>query len=293
MAINSFIPTIWSARLLQNLDATLVYAQPAIVNRDYEGDIREMGDTVRINTLGPVTIGAYTKNANMAAVQELTDATQLLTISQADYFNFQIDDIDRRQQQPKVMDEAMRRAAWGLADTTDRWLAGQMWGAVPAASTQGAEGAGVAIGYGGGAEVEPYIALINAGTDLDEHNVPRAGRWAIVPPWFHGYLLMDQRFVGSGSEAADARGINGFVGRMAGFDVYVSNNVPFVAGPAEYKVLLGTSYATAYAEQISSVEAYRPELRFADAVKGLHLYGARVVYPDALALIIANIGTPA
>jgi hypothetical protein len=104
---------------------------------------------------------------------------------------------------------------------------------------------------------------------------------------------MDQRFVGSGSEAADARGINGFVGRMAGFDVYVSNNVPFVAGPAEYKVLLGTSYATAYAEQISSVEAYRPELRFADAVKGLHLYGARVVYPDALALIIANIGTPA
>jgi len=292
MAINNFIPTIWSARLLSNLNAALVYAQPAVVNRDYEGDIREAGDTVRINTLGPVTIGAYTKNANMAAVQELTDATQLLTISQADYFNFQIDDIDRRQQQPKVMDQAMRNAALALADTADQWLAGIMWAGVPAANTQGAVGAGLACGYGGG-ETNPYIALLNASIDLDEANVPRAGRWAIVPPWFHGYLLMDARFVGSGSETADSRGVNGLVGRAAGFDIYMSNNVPFAAGPQEYKILLGTNYATSYAEQINSVEAYRPELRFADAVKGLHLYGARVVYPSALALIIANIGTAA
>lgn len=292
MAINSFIPTIWSARLLQNLNTALVYAQQNVVNRDYEGEIRTVGDTVRISTLGPVTVGSYTKNANMAAVQELTDATQLLSITQGDYFNFQIDDIDRRQQQPKVMDQAMRNAAFALADTADQWLAALMWAGVPAANTQGAVGAGLVCGYGAG-ETDPYIALLNAGIDLDEANVPRAGRWAIVPPWFHGYLLMDQRFVGSGAEAADARGINGFVGRAAGFDIYMSNNVPFVGGPAEFKIVLGINYATAYAEQINSVEAYRPELRFADAVKGLHLYGARVVYPNALALIIANIGTAA
>lgn len=292
MAINNFIPTVWSARLLNNLNDALVYAQPSVVNRDYEGEIAQMGDTVRINTLGPVTIGAYTKNANMAVVQELTDASQLLTITQGDYFNFQIDDVDRRQQQPKVMNQAMRNAANALADTADQWLAALMWAGVPAASTQGAVGAGLACGYGVG-ETNPYVALLNASIDLDEANVPRAGRWAIVPPWFHGYLLMDARFVGSGAEAADSRGINGLVGRAAGFEIYMTNNVPFVAGPQEYKVLLGTNYATSFAEQINSVEAYRPELRFADAVKGLHLYGARVVYPAALALIIANIGTAA
>lgn len=292
MAINAFIPTIWSARLLNNLTNQLVYAQPAVVNRDYEGDIAQMGDTVRVNSLGPVTIGAYTKNTNMAAVQELTDASQVLTISQGDYFNFQIDDVDRRQQQPKVMDKAMANAALALGQTADAWLAGIMWAGVPAANTQGAVGAGLACGYGVG-ETDPYIALLNAGTDLDEVNVPRDGRFAIVPPWFHGYLLMDARFVGPGAESATSRAVNGFVGRAAGFDLYMSNNVPFVAGPVEYKILLGTNYATSFANQINSVEAYRPELRFADAVKGLHLYGARVVYPSALALIIADIGTAA
>jgi len=290
MAINNFIPTIWAARVLENLQNAHVYAQPAVCNRDYEGDIREAGDTVRINTLGPVTVRPYIKNANMAAVQELTDASQILTISQANYFNFQIDDVDKAQTKPKVMDLAMRNAAWALAETADAWIAAMMWAAVPAASTQGAVGAGLNVGFGVG-ETAPYTALLNAAIDLDENNVPRMGRWAIVPPWFHGYLLMDDRFVGTGAAEADGRAVNGFVGRAAGFDIFMSNNVPFAAGPVEFKVLCGTNYATAYAEQINSVEAYRPELRFADAVKGLHLFGARVVYPEALALIIADMGT--
>jgi len=290
MAINNFIPTIWAARVLENLQNAHVYAQPAVCNRDYEGDIREAGDTVRINTLGPVTVRPYIKNANMAAVQELTDASQILTISQANYFNFQIDDVDKAQTKPKVMDLAMRNAAWALAETADAWIAAMMWAAVPAGSTQGAVGAGLNVGFGVG-ETAPYTALLNAAIDLDENNVPRMGRWAIVPPWFHGYLLMDDRFVGTGAAEADGRAVNGFVGRAAGFDIFMSNNVPFVAGPLEFKVLCGTNYATAYAEQINSVEAYRPELRFADAVKGLHLFGARVVYPEALALIIADMGT--
>lgn len=290
MAINSFLPTIWSARLLQNLETSLVYAQPGVVNRDYEGDIREAGDTVRISTLGPVTVAPYIKNANMAAAQELADASQILTIDQANYFNFQIDDVDKAQTKPKLMDKAMRNAAWALSDTADAYLAALMWAAVPAASTQGAVGAGLNVGFGVG-ETAPYTALLNAAIDLDENNVPRMGRWAIVPPWFHGYLLMDDRFVGTGAAEADGRAVNGFVGRAAGFDIFMSNNVPFAAGPVEFKVLCGTNYATAYAEQINSVEAYRPELRFADAVKGLHLFGARVVYPEALALIIADMGT--
>lgn len=290
MTINSFLPTVWSARLLENLQKALVYAQPAIVNRTYEGEIRMMGDKVRINTLGAVTVRSYTKNSNMQTPDDLTDATQLLEITQADYFNFQVDDIDRAQQNPKIMETAMRNAAYALADNADQYLVGVMALAVPSGSTQGAAGAGLDVGYGT-TDTNPYVALLNAAIDLDEHNVPRTGRWAVVPPWFHGYLLMDARFVASGAETADTRMVNGFVGRAAGFDIYLSNNVPCATSTTEYKVLCGTNYATAYAEQIDKVESYRPELRFADAVKGLHLYGAQVVYPEALALIIADVGT--
>lgn len=292
MPLDNFIPTIWSARLLRNLEKSLVYGQAGVVNRDYDGEIREAGDTVRINTLGPVTVGNYAKNNNMAAPETLNDASQVLVIDQSRYFNFQIDDIDAAQQRPKVMDQAMRNAAYALADVADQFLAGRMWPDVPAANRQGAVGGPVIVGFGA-AELNPYVALMLAGVDLDEANVPRAGRWAIVPPWFHAYLLMDSRFVASGADAADSRAVNGLIGRAAGFNVYMSNNVPVLANLTEYKIVLGTDYATSYAEQISQVEAYRPELRFADAMKGLHLYGGRVVYPEALALIIANMGTAA
>ncbi|MGI6376437.1 MAG: P22 coat protein - protein 5 domain protein [Anaerolineales bacterium] len=290
MAIDNFIPTIWSARLLESLQKAFVYGQPTVVNRDYEGEIRDVGDKVRINTLGPVSVVPYSKNSDLAAPETLTDASQDLEIDQADAFNFQIDDIDRAQQRPKIMDAAMRNAAYALADATDQHLASVLWQGVATANVQGAVGTPVTIGYGSG-ETQPYLALLNAAQKLDEANVPRTGRWAIVPPWFHAYLLLDARFVGSGAAEADARGVNGLVGRVAGFDVFMSNNVPYVAGLTEYKIVCGTSYAAAMAEQINKVEAYRPEKRFADAVKGLHLYGAKVVYPEALALIIADAGS--
>lgn len=292
MALNNFIPTIWSARLLARLQNALVYGQAGVVNRDYEGEISDVGDSVKINSIGPVTITPYVKNANLAAVETLNDAAQFLLIDQAQSFNFQIDDIDRVQQKPKVMDEAMREAAYGLADVADRFLAGLMWAAVPAANTQGAVGAGITIGYGAG-ETDPYIALLEMARVLDENNVPRVGRWAVVPPWFHAFLLMANRIVGSGAQAADDRMRNGVIGTVAGFDLLLSNNVPFAAGPVEYKILAGTSMSTAFVEQINKVEAYRPELRFADAVKGLHLYGAKVTRPNTLALLIADEGTPA
>ena len=292
MALENFIPQVWSARLQTRLERSHVYGQAGVVNREYEGEINDVGDSVRINSIGPVTITPYVKNANMAPPQTLVDAVQVLTIDQAQSFNFQVDDIDRAQQKPQVMDEAMAEAAYGLRDVADVYLAGLMWPAVPAVSTQGAVGAGLSVGYGVG-EVNPYIVLLTMARNLDEQSVPREDRWAVVPPWFHAYLLMDNRFVGNGSLPSDTRLINGMVGRAAGFDILLSNNVPFAAGPVEYKVLAGTARGTSYAEQIRKVEAYRPEQRFADAVKGLHLYGARVVRPQALALCVADIGTAA
>lgn len=292
MALENFIPVIWSARLLARLQKALVYGQAGVVNRDYEGEITDVGDTVRINSIGPVSIFDYVKNQDMPGPETLNDATQTLVIDQAKSFNFQIDDIDRAQQKPKVMDEAMREAAYGLADVADQYIAGLMWQAAPATSMLGAIGTPQVIGYGAN-EMSPYIALLELGRFLDEKNIPREGRWAIVPPWFHEYLVMDNRLVATGTEAADTRAVNGRAGRAAGFDILVSNNVPFLTGPTEFKVVAGTSLATTYAEQISKVEAYRPERRFADAVKGLHLYGAKVVRPEALALLVADMGEPA
>jgi len=117
MTLSNFIPNVWSARLLETLNKAHVYAN--LANRDYEGEIGALGDTVKINSIGRVTIGAYTKNTDISAAETLTDAQTTLTIDTAKYFNFQVDDIDKVQTKPKVMDAAMRDAGWGVADAID------------------------------------------------------------------------------------------------------------------------------------------------------------------------------
>src|SRR5690606_5081858 len=123
MAIDNFIPTIWSARLLQNLHKSLVYGQEGIINRDYEGEITAYGDTVKINNIGAVTVIDYAKNGVLPDPQELTDDQRTLVIDQSKAFHFFVDDIDKAQQRPKVMNEAMREAAYALANTADQFIA--------------------------------------------------------------------------------------------------------------------------------------------------------------------------
>lgn len=280
MALNNFIPQIWSARLLENLRKKHVYAQEGVVNRDYEGEIRDMGDTVKINSIGPVTIGTYTKNTDIADPETLTDAQTMLQINQAKYFNFQVDDVDRAQQNPKVMDAAMREAAYGLADVADKYVA-SLYTGVAAGNTIGDDTTPVVP-----TKNDAYDYLVDLGTKLDESDCPEDGRWVIVPPWFHGLLQKDDRFVHA-TAAGDGVIRNGVIGQAAGFTVYKSNNVPNTTG-TKYKIIAGHPWAITYAEQINNVEAYRPEKRFADAVKGLHLYGAKLVRPNCIAVMTAD-----
>lgn len=283
MAIDNFIPQVWSARLLQNLHNALVYGQAGVINRDYEGEIREVGNTVKINALGAVSVGTYTKNSDMNAPETLTDAQLTLLIDQSKYFNFQIDDVDKAQQKPKVMSEAMREAAYALADTADQYIAGLYTG-VDSGNFIGTTAAPKTdLGDAGKA----YEYLVQMAVLLDEDKVPAAGRWVIVPPWFHGLLLNDAKFVATGGSNAEATLRNGMIGEAAGFSIIKSNNVPNTTG-AKYRIIAGHAMAWSYAEQISSVEAYRPERRFADAMKGLHLYGAKIVRPTCLAVLTAN-----
>ena len=120
MAITNFISTVWSETLMSALDGR--YIGVANCNRAYEGDIREKGAVVRICGVGEVGIGDYTKNTDMSIPQDLSDTVVELAIDQAKYFNFQIDDIDKAQCTPKLMEAAMKVAASGLANSADAYI---------------------------------------------------------------------------------------------------------------------------------------------------------------------------
>ncbi|MEO7673867.1 MAG: P22 coat protein - protein 5 domain protein, partial [Pyrinomonadaceae bacterium] len=217
----TFIPTVWAARLLTALEKSLVYGQANVCNRDYEGDIREAGNTVKIASIGDVTIGDYTTNMDIADPEVLTDTDQSLLINQSKYFNFYVDSVDRAQQNVNVLDEAMRRSAWALREKADAFLAGVMDAAVTA---------GNRIGTVGTPKVptkdDAYEYLVDLGVLLDESDTPIDGRFVIVPAWFHGLLLKDERFIKAGTFRSDAVLANGEVGEAAGFRILKSNNVP-------------------------------------------------------------------
>lgn len=279
MAIENFIPQVWSARLLASLKKTLVYAQAGVVNRDYEGEIKEKGNTVKINSIGAVTVSDHSKNTDISAPETLNDSDQVLVIEKAKYFNFQVDDVDKAQQMPSVMDQAMQEAGYALADAADQYVAG-LYTQCHSSNLLGTTGAPTSIATAAAA----YEALVDLGVILTEANVPTVGRFAIVPPWFYGRLQKDDRFVKAGTSTTDQVLRNGEIGQAAGFRVLQSNNVPNDGSGAKYRILAGHPMAISFAEQINKVEAFRPERRFADAMKGLHLYGAKVVRNKAIAV---------
>lgn len=282
MAVTNFIPQVWSARLLAHLDKAHVLTN--LVGRDYEGEIRQYGDTVKITQIGDITIKDYVTNTDIDDPQELTTEQQLLVIDQQKYYAFQIDDVDAAQARASLADAAMQRAAYGLADVADRWLAEIMAAGADEGNQLGSDAAPVAL-----TAETAYTYLVRLKVILDKRNVPTSGRWVLVSPEYHGLLLQDDRFVGTGGTAAEAALGNGYIGSAAGFRVYLSNNLPGSLGAQ--KVIASYNGATSYAEQILKTEAYRLEKRFADAVKGLHVYGGKVTRPNAIAVLTAAFDT--
>lgn len=285
MGLENFTPAIWSGEILVALETAHRYAAAGVVNRAYEGLITEQGDRVKINSVGDVTIKSYAKNTDLEDPEELMAAQQELIIDQANYFNFAVDDVDTVQNNAPVLEEAARRAAYGLRDTTDEYMSALMVAAIGSANQIGSESSPKTdLGTAGNA----YEYLVDLGVLLDENDTPEDGRWVIVPAWFHGLLVKDERFVsfGTGQNAETLR--NGMVGAAAGFTIYKSNKAPKTTATTKFKVVAGHPFATTYAEQILKVEPFRPEKRFSDAVKGLHVYGAKVVRPANLAMLIAN-----
>lgn len=280
MAIANFIPEVWSAQLLTSLKGALVYGAPGVVNRNYEGEIANFGDTVNITSITRPTIGTYTAH-NDITFEDVDDATRALVIDQAKYFAFEVDDIEARQARGNVMDEAADEAAYGLRDTADAFLSALMVSGMDA----GNELAAVDIDTA----TEAEQALVDLKTTLDVDDCPDNGRWVVITPQFEALLLRSSLFVPQYAAGTTEALRNGRIGRAFGFDIYKSNQAPASDDAAGSKIIAGHPVAVTYAEQIAKTEAVRLEKRFADGVKGLHLYGAKVVRPTCLASIDTSV----
>lgn len=287
-----------------------------LVNRDYEGEIRAVGDTVRINAIGDITVSNYTKDTSIGAPQVLTDAQTVLTISQAKFFNFGIDNVDAAQQKPKVMQEAMSYAGYKMALAVDQYLAG-LYTDAAATNLVGTSGSPVIVTVptqtNVGAGTTLYDYLVTLSQFLTQSLVPRQGRFCVIPPWAKTHLTQDIRFTsfntaearasiaqygfdpaGSDTSGSNTTGQGGppadaYLGMIDAMRVYESVNAPHIGGTvgatgSQDAVIAGHPMAWTFADGYNDVIAYQPPDQFKDAVKGLHLFGGKVTRPYALAV---------
>lgn len=276
MGLENFTPEMWSASLLVQLRKNHVFAN--LVNRDYEGDLK-YGNSVNISELGSVTVGDYTKNGSVTW-QNMDSASKALLIDQQKYFAVALDDIDAAQANVRLMDGIMQEAAYAINDTVDAHIAGlyAQAGNVVSALT-------VTAG-------NVILNVANMALKLDEDNVPTGGRYLIIPPWYNQHLVL----AASGAVSATATTkvmddgliLNGYVGQFYGFNVLMSNNVN--NNGTVWNIMAFNRSAISHAGQISQVKAVSIQDGFQEGVKGLYVYGSKVVRPDALVYCAATKG---
>ena len=269
MAITNFISTVWSENLYKQLDTK--YVAVANCNREWEGEIKQKGDRVKILGVGPIAIQDYTKNTDLSNPPTLEDTVRELVIDQAKAFNFQIDDIDRAQSSPKIMDEALRVAANALSNVADKHVF-DLYGEVEN------------VVYGESVDESVIMDKILEGLLTLQNNGVSDDIVLEVSPTIASIILKAKLNISTNnSEALES----GCIGSIAGCKIFVSNNVAYEDG--YHHCFMRTKRAIAFAEQLSEVEAYRPELRFADAVKGLMLFGAKIVYENEIVVLSLSV----
>lgn len=282
MSITNFRPQIWSANLLVAYRPALRYG--GLINRDYEGDIANAGDTVRITSIGRPSINTYVPNSTVITPEQVTDSQRTLVVDQAKYFAFGVDDVDQRQARGNVIPQAMSEAAYNLASVADSYIASSYTG-VQTANQLGA------ITLSKATPTEAYDnLLIPLREALDSANVPDQGRQVVITPAIYSLLLRDQRFIANAAGNIASALTTGVVDAISGLNVVVSNLAPTPDGGASFAVIAGVQGAYTFADQIAKVEAYRPQSAFEDAVKGLSLYGGKLVRPDSWATALVTVG---
>ena len=299
----NFIPEVWVADLMAQLQTEHVFAN--LFNHDYEGEIKNFGDSVHIGQIGAVIIKNYT-GADIDGPEDVTGTDRTMKIEKGSYFNIRVKDIDRAQSHYNLMAAAMDDATYRTADKVDIYLANKCAAAASVGvdiikpdpdDPEGIITEKVKVAEHGTTAspitITPqnaWTAMVDLGAKMDDLKIPRKDRWVVVPPSYLTMLAKDTRYSGYGTDLAGRVLANGIVdGDVAGFRMAVSANV--AKDDDVFHVAAATPKAATYAEQIVELEPYRQEKNFADAIKGLHVCGGEIVRPDLMTVMHLKFGT--
>lgn len=274
-AYSAFIPEIWSQKLNYMLSKDCVMLQ--CVNRNWEGEIKNQGDKVKIITLADVAIS--TLSTSNITYDELEPTSQDLVIDQKKFFAFKINDVAQVQSNADIMEAHLKNAKKAIEEVQDAYIL-SLHTEVDSKNVVGDEETAVTLD-----KSTIYSKFVELALCLKNSNAVSAGvrPWVVINPVIESYLLQSSEFIGA-HNVADETLREGAIGRIAGMDVLVSTNLTDVSG--KYYVLAGTNEAITFASQLSKIESLRDKDSFSDLVRGLYLYGAKVVQPKALAKMI-------
>ncbi|MCM1339099.1 MAG: hypothetical protein NC191_05465 [Muribaculaceae bacterium] len=276
---SAFIPQVWSKKLNQMLEKNCVMMQ--CVNKNWEGEIKNQGDTVKIISPAEVTISTLT-DENLS-YSSLTPTSQDLVIDQKKFFAFKIDDAAQVQANSDIMEAHLVNAKKAIEVVQDSYLLG-LHTDVTEENTVGSEDSPITLDT-----TSIYSNFVKLALALKNSDAVYAGvkPWVVINPDIEAYLLQSPEFI-SAHNVADKTLREGAIGRIAGMDVLVSTNLSDVDG--KYYVLAGTNDAITFASQLAKIESLRDKDSFSDLVRGLYLYGAKTVQPKALAKMIISTG---
>ena len=289
-----FLPSIYSKKVLNFFRKASVVE--AITNTDYAGEISAYGDSVKIIGEPVISVSDYTRGSDTTATK-LTDAETTLVVDSAKAFKFIVDDIESKMSHVNFKEVASSSAAYALKDAYDAAVLATMFAGCSASSpdhiigTDNATADATLVGTNSvdllgsdGTGVDAIDLMARFAKLLDEQNVPEEGRWFVAPPSFYEELAKaDSKLMSVDFNAGQGSIRNGLVssGKLRGFDMYKSNNVAATSN-ATGKCMAGHISSTATANTILSTEVLRDPSSFGDIVRGLHVYGAKVLRDDAL-----------
>ena len=276
----NWLPVIYSQKVQKFFRTASVVED--ITNTDYAGEIENFGDTVNIIKEPSISVSSYTRGGAIN-IQNLADDQLQLVVDQANAFAFKVDDIEERQSHVNWEALATSSGAYALKDSYDENVIAAMVSG--AGTTVGSDGSGTDTGFGT-SETDPANILANAAKRLHANDVPTDNRWFLGTPEFFEQLgqacakLMDASVTGDGKSPLR----NGTVleGKVNGFKLYMTNNFAASTTSNYYKVLYGHMSSTATANAIAKTEVVRDPDSFADIVRGLHVFGRKVLRSAAL-----------
>lgn len=274
---STFIPEIWSKKLNQMLEKNCVMMQ--CVNKNWEGEISQQGDTVKIITPADVTVSTLT--SDNITYTSLAPKSQDLVIDQKKFFAFKIDDVAKVQSNMDIMEAHLVNAKKAIEEVQDSYLLA-MHTDVTESNTVGSESSPITLDKS--TIYEHFVKLSLALKNSDAvHTGVRP--WVVINPNIESYLLQSPEFI-KAYNVADETLRDGAIGRIAGMDVLVSTNLTDIDN--KYYILAGTNDAITFASQLAKIESLRDKDSFSDLVRGLYLYGAKTVQPKALAKMIVS-----